>query len=62
MMTKEKLFAVIALVALAVAFLSGILVAVFPEVMAVVLLHKLSAVVLVLGTIVHVLQHNRKQR
>ena len=61
-MTREKLFAVIALVALAVAFLSGILVAVFPEVMAWTLLHKLSAVILVLGTIVHVCQHSRKQR
>ncbi|MBO5153430.1 MAG: hypothetical protein J6C00_03630 [Eubacterium sp.] len=58
-MTKEKLFAVIALAALAVAFLSGILVAVFPEVMVWTLLHKLSAVVLVLGTIVHVWQHSR---
>ncbi len=60
-MTKEKLFAVIALAALAVAFLSGILVAVFPEVMVWMLLHKLSAVVLVLGTIVHVWQHSRKR-
>lgn len=61
-MTKEKLFAVIALVALALAFLSGILLAVFPDLMIWMLLHKLSAVVLVLGTIVHVWQHNRKQR
>ena len=61
-MTKEKLFAVIAVTALAVAFLSGILVAVFPEVMAWMLLHKLSAIILVLGTVVHVWQHSRKQR
>ena len=61
-MTREKLFAVIAVTALAAAFLSGILVAVFPEVMVWTLLHKLSAVILVLGTIVHVWQHNRKQR
>lgn len=61
-MTKEKLFARITLAALAVAFLSGILVAVFPEVIAWKLLHKLSAVVLVLGTIVHVCQHNGKKR
>lgn len=45
---------------LAVAFLTGILLYPFPEVLAVSALHKLSAVLLVLGVIVHLVQHKAR--
>lgn len=59
-MRKEKLVAIVAMVALVVAFISGILLSISPEAVAVMMIHKLSAVILVLGTIVHLWQHSRK--
>ena len=46
---------------LAVVFLSGALLHPFPEVLAIRILHELSAILLVMGVIVHVVQHKRKK-
>lgn len=48
-------------ISLAVAFASGILLQIFQDVPAFLILHKLSAVVLVVGVIVHMIQHRGKR-
>lgn len=46
---------------LIVVFLSGILLQIFQEVLGIRIFHKLSSTVLVLGVIVHVIQHKKKK-
>lgn len=48
-------------ITLVVAFLSGVLLQIFNEVMVFQIMHKLSAVILVLGVIAHVVQHKKRK-
>ena len=62
---KDKMFVqwvnVMLLVALAVVFLTGILLHPFQGVLLIKLLHKLFSVILVVGVIIHVVQHKKNK-
>lgn len=53
---------VLLLIILAVVFLSGILLHPFEGVLAIKIIHKLSSTLLVIGVIVHVIQHKRGKK
>lgn len=61
-MKYARLVNIVLSIALAAAFLSGILLQVFSGMTVFQVMHNLSSVILVLGVILHVIQHKKQRR
>lgn len=58
---KRQITNVILVVALVLVFASGVLLCIMKDSMAMMAVHKLSAVIFVIGCIVHMLQHRKRK-